>query len=287
MNTAQHRRLIIGIFLAVTLTGIFLPGILLHYTFETDLDTIQTVSKNQYNSPNSAMARNASAKLSEYEQIKLIAGTWDSETIPADSSHANITEVQAVSLARTAVEDLYQAGGYPYHFQSGYGNWYSWSTQCFQCTENTFHTYTAYCYLVTFYRYNSDECHNVLITENGTLLGICNNRPAECAKRLPYSLQYNIKNYVSAKYPSDSIPVTLLKITDSVTLPAYESLSAGDSPAGNASEVFVIVRGYSGNVSYDDILKMADSTIPENTEIYYFYHGQTSENYAITFIPWE
>lgn len=312
MNTSHHRRFIISIFFIVTLLGIFLPGFLLHHTFETNLDTIQAVPENQYNSPNSAMAKNASAKLSEYEQIKLIAGTWDSNRIPVNSSEANITETQAVELARTAVEELYQTGGYPYHFQQEYGNWYSWSAQCFQCTENAFNTYTAYCYLVSFYHYSSNKCHDVLITENGALLGIRNNCPNECEEALhafPYSWQYSMKHYLESRYVSDNIPVTLLKVTDTVQLPTYESLSAEDTLTQNsqtadsqnasaadridnlstnkASETFLVVRGYSGNPSYDDILKMTNSTIPENTEIYYLYHYRTPENFVITFIPWE
>ena len=304
MNILRHRRLIVSIFLIVTLLGIFLPGFLLHHTFETDLDTIQAVPENQYNSPNSAMARNASAKLSEYEQIKLIAGTWDSNRIPVNSSEANITDMQAVELAKTAVEELYKTGGYPYHFQPEYDNWYSWSAQCFQCTENTFNTYTAYCYLVTFYRYNSDECHDVLITENGALLGIRNNCPNEYEEDHPYFWKYSINNYIKSRYVSDNIPVTLLKVTDTVKLPTYESLSTEDTSVENSqnssaadhidnlytdksSEVFLVVRGYSGNPSYNDILKMTNSTIPENIEIYYLYRYTTPENFVITFIPWE
>lgn len=282
MKKLYYKRIITSCFVIVTLLSVFLPGILLHYTFQSDLDTVKKVPEALYHSSNSAISKNASAKLSEYEQIKLISGAWDSTQKAVDSSQSNITANQAANLARDAVRELYLAGGYPYHFDSAYDNWYAWTAQCFQCTENAFHTYSAYCWLITFYKYDDDEFHDVLITEAGTLLNIRNNRPSDSKEQLSASWSRCMEKYFTAKY--SNIPVSFFKITESGNLPVYNNtaLTQPDIQSTN-----MVVLNNASITSFADVNNMLNLEIPESTRLYYAYQCSDSKYFMITIIPWE
>lgn len=283
MKQSGYKKMIVGAFVLVTLLGIVLPGTLLHFSFTSNLNQVKSVPEEYYNSSGSTISKNASAKLSEYERIKLISGAWDSTQEQADISESTLSDVVAAELARTAVDELYTAGCYPYELSSSYDNWYSWKVQSFRCTENSFHTYSAYCFLVTFYRYDNDEVHEVLITENGTLLCIWNNRPSGTKEKLSGTWSTKMMNHFKDKYSLSKTSVTFLEITKQETLPAYTNINIHSA----IQSANILVLNNSNITSLRDFNNLVNSEIPENTELYYVYQSYDTEYFMITIIPWE
>lgn len=279
MNKKKHKSLLIYGVLAIVLAGIFLPGILLHLIFSMNLGKALTAPRNYYIASNSAISRNASARLTEYEKMKLISGIWESSEVPVDSSRSSITEITAVNLAKQAVNDLYQNMVYPYHFDSSYGNWYSWDAALYQCTENTFHTYTAYYWLIHFYKYDDTETHTVLMTESGNLLSISVNRPS--AESYNSDSYHGTREYFREKYKKGGTPISFLKIPSSLSLPSYGNIPV-ESPSYYYAEAMIIgvrVR------NWEDFNQTAASA--ENIEKYYIYQCNTKGHFVVTIIPWE
>lgn len=288
MKPLHYKKFLIIGFIVITVLGIFLPGILLHATFSSKLDSVNTVSADLYNTSNSAISRNASQKLSEYERIKLISGAWDSTMTEVDSSLLNISDVEAVELARTAISKLYEAGAYPYQFDSFYDNWYSWETHCYQCTENSFHTYSAYFWKVSFYHYDTNEIHEVLITENGTLLAVRNNQTNDTLDQLSGSWNTTMKKYFENQYPSTA-SIAFFENKEEYDneghkLPTYEVLDLKNFTPGYSS---LLVLNNPSITNYSDFEKMVSGQIPDSTEVYLVYRYSNYEYFLICFIPWE
>lgn len=283
MKIFHNKKFLIIVFLLITFLGISLPGVLLHFTFSSKLDSVNKVSANMYNTSNSAISRNASLKLSEYERMKLISGSWASTQKEVDASLSNISEVEAVELARKAVSKLYSANGYPYHFNSSYDNWYTWKTQCYQCIETSFQTYSAYYWKVSFYRYDTDEVHEVLITENGTLLAIRNNIPQDTLANLSSSWITCMKNYYKNQYPFTENR-TFLEDENTENLSVYENIAL-EQPKTISSHIIILNNPDITNLS--DFNAMVNSQIPDDTEIYNLYQCSNDEYFLICFIPWE
>ncbi|MDE6761005.1 MAG: hypothetical protein K2J90_10060 [Lachnospiraceae bacterium] len=297
MNKKKHKSLLIYGFPVIVLAGILLPGILLHIIFSMDLGKTLPAPRDYYIASNSVISRNASSKLTEYEKMKLISGVWESTETPVDSSQSGITETDAVELAKKAVDELYEDMLYPYHFDSSYGNWYSWDAELYQCTESTFHTYTAYYWMIHFYKYDDTETHKILMTENGTLLCISVNRPnlkphpndnnQETANS-SFSSYADSKNFTRntrehfrKKYKKGTTPVSFLRVPTSQNLPSYKNMPI-ESPSYYFAETMLVgVRV----LNWDDYNKIADST--ENIEKYYIYQCNTKANFTIAIIPWE
>ena len=282
MKIFHNKRILITSFLLVTVLGIVLPGILLHITFSSKLGDVSPISTDLYNTSNSAIAKNASMKLTEYERMKLISGSWASTQIEVNASNANISEVEAVELARNAVSELYTAKVYPYHFDSAYDNWYSWKTSCYQCIESSFQTYSAYYWKVTFYRYDTDEVHEVSITENGTLLAICNNIPKETLKNLSGSWDTAMSNYYKTQY-ADAENIIFLNHENTFRVPTYSDFTL---EADTFSSQLLVLN----NADITDLAtfgNMVHSQIPNDTEIYHIYQGTNDEFYLMYCIPWE
>lgn len=280
MKQSGHKKMIISGFVLVTLLGIALPGTLLHFTFASNLNTVQNVPEEYYNSSDSTISKSASAKLSDYERIKLISGAWNSTVKQTDISESALNDAAVAELARAAVSELNAAGAYPYQFSSTYNNWYSWKVQCFHCTENSFHTYSADCFLVTFYRYDNDEVHDVLITEDGTLLSICNNRPSDTKEKMSDTWGIRMHDYLKNKNPLSSF----FEITKPETLPAYKNITITNLPIQSA---YIFVSNSSNLTSLKDFNHFIHSEIPENTELYYVYQSYDMKHFMITMIPWE
>ncbi len=162
--------LLLSLTTLAALLGIFLPGILLHLSGSSKLNQTAKVPTEYYSGTSSAVARNSSSQLSEFQKIQLISGAWDSEDSAANSSDSLITEYEAVALAQAGLDKLCEANLYPSSIQSNYGNWYSWSTEFYKATDTTFHTYTSYYWVIHFVRYDEAEQHTVLMTEDGNIL---------------------------------------------------------------------------------------------------------------------
>lgn len=282
MKVFHNKKFLIASFILITFLGIFLPGILLHFTFTSKLDSVNPVSADLYNTSNSAISRNASQKLSEYERMKLISGSWASTQTEVDTSLSNISEVEAVQLARNAVSNLYVAGVYPYNFDSSYDNWYSWETNCYRCVESSFQTYSAYYWKIIFYRYDTDEVHEVLITENGTLLAIRNNKPKDTLQSLSGSWITNMKNYYKKLYASTENMI-FLENENRYTLPAYNDFSI----EADSSTSHLLILNNADITDLSTFNSMMHSQIPDNTEIYHIYQGSNEEYFMMYCIPWE
>lgn len=286
MNKKKHKSLLLYV-PVIVLAGILLPGILLHLIFSMNLGKVLPAPRDYYIASNSVISKNASSKLTEYEKMKLISGAWESTETPVDSSQSDITEIKAIDFAKKAVEELYQSTLYPYHFDSSYGNWYSWDAELYQCTESTFHTYTAYYWLIHFYKYDDTETHTILMTENGTLLCISVNRPN--LKPDPNSLSYEdsrnfrlmTREHFRKKYKKGMTPVSFLRVPASQTLPAYKNIPIESPHYFFAEAMLVGVRA----LNWNDYSRLADST--NSIEKYYIYQCNTKSNYTIAIIPWE
>jgi len=282
MKIFHNKTVLITSFILVTVLGIVLPGLLLHITFSSKLGAVSPISTDLYDTSNSAIAKNASMKLTEYERMKLISGSWASTQTEIDTSSANISEVNAVELARAAVSELYTANAYPYHFDSTYDNWYSWKTNCYQCIEASFQTYSAYYWKVTFYRYDTDEVHEVLITENGTLLAIRNNIPKETLKNLSSSWDVAMNNYYKTQY-ADAENIIFLNHENAFRVPTYSDFTL---EADTFSSQLLVLN----NADVTDLAtfrNVVHSQIPDGTEIYHIYQGNNDEFFLMYCIPWE
>lgn len=299
MRQQKQNYILISAFLITVCAGIFLPGILLHYTFQANLNETKPVPKDYYNYSSSVISKNASNKLSEFEKIKLISGAWKSSQTPVDFSYSTITQTQAADYAKNAVSDLYKAKLYPYHFDSEYGNWYSWKASLFQYTETTFNTYSAYCWLITFYKYDSTEIHDVLITENGTLLSIRTNRTVadnaiikSSATATDFSTSSpslsdqnwhnSMKHYYNEKYKP--VTVSFLSAADISNFPMYQQ-TALEKPVIDSA--YVMLTKSHNVLTWADFNNLTSVDIPKDTEIYYIYRSHTDKQAAFTLIPWE
>ncbi len=289
MNKKKHKSLLFYVCPVVVLAGILLPGILLHIFFSMNLGKALPAPRDYYIASNSVISKNASSKLTEYEKMKLISGVWESTETSVDSSQSDITETEAADLAKKAVEELYQNTLYPYHFDSSYGNWYSWDAELYKCTESTFHTYTAYYWLIHFYKYDDTETHTILMTEKGTLLCISVNRPnlkpnpnnSSSSYEDSKNLSRMTREHFRKKYKKSTTPVSFLRVPASQSLPSYKNIPI-ESPSYYFAEAMLVgVRV----LNWDDYGKFTDST--ENIEKYYIYQCNTNANFTITIIPWE
>lgn len=283
MKFVRYKKLLIAGFAIITFLGIFLPGILLHTTFSAKLDSVNTISPDLYTTSNSAISRNASQKLSEYDRIKMISSVWSSIMTEADPAQLNISEVEAVDLARAAVGKLNDLGAYPYRFDSSYDNWYSWEAHCYRFTEVSFNTYSAYCWKITFYRYDTDEIHEILLTENGTLLAIKNNQSQDTITGLSSSWHILMENYFNELYPDT--PFTLLKNVD-LSYREYMNLEYDTDSISSPSILHdLLIVNDTGITTEDDIKKLKQPS--KDMEIYHVIRINGDTDFLMFIIPWE
>ena len=171
----KKKNLVLIIFIFLSALGIFVPGFVAYYSLNHDLNVVNNVPEEFYKAGDSIFIKNNSKKLSEANKLELISGKWESRRDICDISESEKTKTDIIILTKNRVAKLYKNGDYNYVFDSSYGNWYSWDIVCYRCTDTAFHSYSAYCYIVTLYKNNSDEFHKILITPSGTILAIYNN----------------------------------------------------------------------------------------------------------------
>lgn len=148
---------------------IFVPGELLRIQGASLLEKVQGVSKDTYASERSAMAKRASAQLATDEKLQLIDGSWESELSGAEESEMELSETEVVRMAREQVAKLYENNRYPVSLASDYNGWYSFRTKAYKAVENTFETYGAYFWKLTFEKYDKSEVHVIWMLEDGTI----------------------------------------------------------------------------------------------------------------------
>ena len=157
-------------FLAVLfclLAGIFLPGIFLDKKSGSDENKVHAVSK-KYLSSSAAMARSASLNLKGSERLELVAGKWESDTMQAETYEMAQSDYEAVMLAKEGLKKLYEKKLYPLDMD-GYGRWYSWEAFAYKAVDTTFHTYTAFYWVIKFQKYDGTDIHEVRMLDDGTI----------------------------------------------------------------------------------------------------------------------
>lgn len=152
----------------LVISGIFLPGLLLHKVSVRELGEAAAAPEDYYQASYSAMARNSSEKLDITEKLQLITGQWDSIKEEPQDFELEHTDYEVAELAQKGIGMLYQSGLYPENI-TGYENWYSWQVTPHKAVDTTFHTYTAYYWEVLFEKYDGTIAHKVYILDNGTI----------------------------------------------------------------------------------------------------------------------
>ena len=147
----------------LVLSAIFLPGRMLWWQQSQEFMRVHEVPADYYSADHSALARDASAKLTVEERLQLISGEWESETTRAGSEDMDLSAAQAAVLARN------QSGGNSQDAQGNYKNWYSYKASSYKSVDAVFHTYTAYYWVISFTRYDGGNTIIVHMMEDGTV----------------------------------------------------------------------------------------------------------------------
>ncbi len=169
-NIYYKRRnlLVLMVVLLVVLTGMILPGRVLAMQGEQEYDKVAEVPE-KYLSSSSAMAKNASQNLKTTERLRLISGQWESEVQEAKSYEMEHENYEAIVLARESMKELYDNGLYPANLSSDYDNWYSWKAASYKAVDTTFHTYSAYYWVIVFTKYDRTQSHTICMLDDGTI----------------------------------------------------------------------------------------------------------------------
>lgn len=156
---------------SVVAGGLFLPGFFLNHSVEGLSGHMINIPSEYYASTGSASSTVASMQLTEYEKIRLISGAWDSESTLMDSSSIEKDDAfTMIEKAKEGLKLLYQKDLYPTSFSKTGSTWYTWDAKCYRSTDSTFHTYSAYYWLITLTKFDRTETHTILMTEKGTIL---------------------------------------------------------------------------------------------------------------------
>jgi hypothetical protein len=273
--------IIIPLTIIAALSGIFLPEIILKHKGQDILNTAESAPLEYYSAASSVVARNSSAKLSEFQKMQLISGAWDSRDSEASQDESRITEYEAVNLAQTALGSLYDAGLYPSTISSDYGNWYSWTANCYKATDTTFNTYTSYYWIISFSRYDETESHTVLMTEEGSvLLAVADIRDYKYTPESPDSLY-------SVLYESDRRETSVIALSSKDELlddiPEYPHFELGSM---EYSEVSLLMVGRDSVSSVDKFREYYQDSTSEDMEFYYLFQCEGEDSYAVGIIPY-
>ncbi len=160
--------LILGV-VVFLICAFFLPGYLLLWQSRMEQGTVATVSKESYQAEGSALAREASARLSKEEKLRLVRGEWESEISEAGEFEMQLQGYEAVRLARQQAQKMFQEGNFPADLSELYQNWYGWQVTPYKAVDTTFHTYTAYYWEIVFERFDQKQSYTVRMLEDGTI----------------------------------------------------------------------------------------------------------------------
>ncbi len=155
---------------AIVAASILMPGFFLKKILAQKYNTVSEVPTKYYSGPSEAVVKNASKQLSELQKIQLISELWESEISAANSSEANISELEAKDLAIDRLTSLSSNGLFPANAYSDYQKWYSWTAVPYKAVDTTFRTYAAIYWDVTFTKYDNSESHRIILTESGDIL---------------------------------------------------------------------------------------------------------------------
>lgn len=281
-NTFTFYMILISLTLLSVLCGVFLPGRLLTLKSSKELNQTETAPNEYYAGASSAIARNASSQLSDYQKSKLISGIWESLDTEASVNESTIHDYEAVNLAKEGLENLYNANLYPISLKSGYGSWYSWTTKLYKATDTTFQTYTAYYWIISFVRYDESEKHTVLMTEEGTILFA----HAYNKDKLEVN-HYDLKNNLTALYDTNRKEYSLLYVMNPNTLsdkiPSYPHLELSDL---TYSAVHLLLVGRTDITTSAKFKEYFHSESADQLEFYYIYQYNDDNDYIIGIVPY-
>lgn len=207
----KHKNLFVKIFaiiitIAVVIASIILPEILLKNQADSHVSVVTKAPEEYYLSSATAIAVDASSKLSATDRINLISGAWESTFEECAIDEGFLTESEAVTLAKNQMEIFYDKLVYPCSLSSSYKNWYSYEAKLYSYTDATFNTYTAYLWEITFTKYDNTLAHRILMTESGTILNAEVNQIGFEPKYLSYAYSNDtIVKYFNASSASVDI----------------------------------------------------------------------------------
>ena len=260
--------------------GLFLPGFFLNTSAERLSDHLQAVPSDYYMSSGSAILEVASLQLSEYEKIRLISGAWDSENNSVSTDQMENNAYTMVKTAKDNLKKMYLSDLYPTSFSKIGSNWYTWNAECFSSTDSTFHTYTAFYWLITLTKFDNTEKHTILITEDGTILY------AEAV--IPTSnksLAKVARNYRKLPYAESKL-CSFTELSKYTVSPSYPNVKFS-SPTNFPGVMTINSEWIKDQETLDKCYKMA----PDLLEFYYlFQHDEINngvEHYTIGMIPYE
>lgn len=289
-NKQAKKRLITALFFIATAASITLPAVFLHFSFSGKLNQTNKVDEELYNADNSALARNTSESLSEYDRMKLISSLWDSERKEIEPGPDDMSKPDAIARARNIFKKFYDEECYPVNFDSNYNDWYSWDAKYYKATDTSFHTYCAYYWEITFYKYDADEYHKILLTENGNLLAIKNNMEANYKK---HNIYYYLleKNFISNPYfYSDLGLIDINKSSyftaNNKTAPdnLYEGFTLEEA---NESKKCYIVLNNSFYTTAKALENYSPDDMPKGSMILCIYYQYNDKEFTMNIVPWE
>lgn len=224
--------LFVSVSLIAVFSAIFVPKLLLDKKSEGSLSRVIEAPDSYYLTSRTAIARSASSKLSALDKIRLICGVWDSSMTKCDVTDGFLTMDEAVSLARAQMELYYQSRLYPVSLYSGYNNWYSFECNLYKYTDNSFNTYTAYLWEITFTKFDSTTYHTLLMSESGTILAADTNMTFDNPADIYYAYKTNYAQMINdthADFGSSTRRSTLpynaytqLNLSSATLLKAYD-----------------------------------------------------------------
>lgn len=156
--------------LIIAVVSIILPGIILDYLNKKEVADLRDVPAEYYAGASEAVIVNSSRQLSDYENLQLVTGIWESEITTVDPSSCRLTEVEAKDLAAQRMSSMYTKGLYPSDLAADVNQWYVWDAAAYRAIDTTFKTYAANFWRISFYKYDHTEKHTVIMTETGSVL---------------------------------------------------------------------------------------------------------------------
>ncbi len=267
----KFKKLQIFIFVTLTVlsvvTGVVLPGYILDRKVDSQMDLVTFAPEEYYLSSNTVMAKNASEKLSSLDKINLITGKWDSTISECDVSDAFLTEIEAVNMAVSQMEHFYTRRVYPVSLDSNYNNWFSWESKVYKYTETAFNTYTAYLWVISFSKYDSDITHTVCMTEDGIILNAETNMPL-----------YNFKsNSIDTAY--NSYAITQIFQNPNIHFQYRKALEYSSSIISICPDINL------SNITYDNIYEITLTESGPEDLLFHVYQYSSNGKYGIGLIP--
>ncbi len=262
--------------------GLFLPDLFLKTLSESLSCQLNSVPAEYNISSGSATLQVASMQLSDYEKMRLISGAWDSKNSSVSTDQLETNAYDMVKKAKNCLVNLYMNDLYPISFSKIGSNWYSWEAKCYSSTDTTFHTYTAFYWLITLTKFDNTETHTILLTEDGTMLYAEANFPPNNKRIIDIAAGYEKVPYAAKKLCSFTL------LDSNTVFPTYPNVEFLTTNTGTLIGVLTIGSSW---ITDKETLDKSFQMEPESLEFYYLFQRlETNDrvrHYAIGMIPYE